>query len=97
VTELTGRVWIRAHEEEHGPVRVYHAEGHPFPPARGREGLTFHDDGRFSYRAPDRSGTEEGTWTSTSEGVRVDVAGQVIAMRITEVGDDLLRLVWPHP
>ena len=94
---LTDHVWLRAHEEEDGPVRVYHPEGHPFPPARGREGLTFHDDGRFSYRAPGRGGTEEGTWAATPEGVRVDVAGQVIPMQITEVGDDLLRLVWPHP
>jgi hypothetical protein len=29
--------------------------------------------------------------------VRADIAGQVIPLRITEVGDDVLRLVWPHP
>jgi hypothetical protein len=97
VAPLTERVWLRAPEEEDGPVRVYRPEGHPLPPARGREGLTFHDDGRFEYRAPGRGGAEAGTWRATPEGVRVDVAGQVIAMRITEVGDDVLRLVWPHP
>jgi hypothetical protein len=97
VASLTGRVWLRAHEEEDGPVRVYRPEGHPLPPARGREGLTFHDGGRFEYRAAGRGGAEEGTWRATADGVRVDVAGQTIPMRITEVGDDVLRLVWPHP
>jgi hypothetical protein len=100
VAGLTDRVWLRAHEEEDGSVRVYRPEGHPFPPARGREGLTFHDDGRFEYRAPGSAGTagaEEGTWRPTPDGVRVDVAGQTIPMQITEVGDDVLRLVWPHP
>ena len=96
---LTDRVWVRAHEEESGPVRVYRPEGHPLPAARGREGLTFHDDGRFEYRPPGRAGAagaEQGTWHATSDGVRVDVAGQTIPMRITEVGDDVLRLVWPQ-
>ena len=99
---LTDRVWLRSHEEEGArglqdeAVQVYRPEGHPLPPARGREGLTFHDDGRFEYRAAGRGGTEEGTWHTTPEGVRVDVAGQTIPMRITEVGDDVLRLVWPR-
>jgi hypothetical protein len=98
VAGLTDRVWLRAHEEESGPVRVYRPEGHAFPPARGREGLTFHDDGRFEYRPPGRAGTEgveQGTWRATSDGLRVDLAGQTIPMRVTEVGDDVLRLVWP--
>lgn len=97
MTGLTDRVWLRAPEEEQGSMRVYRPEDHPFPPARGREGLTFHGDGRFEYRAPGRGGAEEGTWLATVDGVRVDVAGQVIPLRITEVGDDVLRLSWPHP
>jgi hypothetical protein len=76
---------------------VYRPEGHPFPPARGREGLTFHSDGRFDYRAPGLAGTESGTWRDAPDGVHADIAGQEIALRITEVGDDVLRLEWPHP
>jgi hypothetical protein len=97
VDHLTDRVWLRAPEEEHGGLRVYRPEGHPFPPARGREGLTFHSDGRFDYRAPGRGGTETGTWRGTGDEVRADIAGQVIPLRITEVGEDVLRLEWPHP
>ncbi|HEX8520568.1 MAG TPA: hypothetical protein VF667_13325 [Pseudonocardia sp.] len=95
---LTGRTWLRVPEEERGEGRVYRPEGHPLPPARGREGLTFHSDGRFDYHAPgSRGGTETGTWHDVPGGVRADVAGQRIALRITEVGDDVLRLEWPQP
>ena len=94
---FTDRIWLRSPEEETGDVRVYRPEDHPFPPARGREGLTFHSDGRFDYRAPGRGGTETGTWKDTGGEVRADIAGQVIKLYVTEVGDDLLRLRWPHP
>ena len=95
--KLTDRTWIRVPEEEHGALRVYRPEGHALPPARGREGLTFHSDGRFDYRAPGRAGTETGTWRETGDHVRADVAGQVIRLRIAHVEDDVLRLEWPHP
>jgi hypothetical protein len=102
VSNLAGRRWLRAPEEEHGGARVYRPEGHPLPLARGREGLTFHADGRVDYRAPgpvDAPVTEVGTWHGTGDPgdtVRLDLAGQVIPLRITEVGDDVLRLEWPR-
>ena len=58
---------------------------------------------RGTPRTNDRTGrgdagdSEDGTWRATPDGVRVDVAGQTIPMRVTEVGDDVLRLVWPQP
>ena len=67
--ELTDRTWLRSHEEETGDVRVYRPEDHPLPPARGREELTFHSDGRFDYRAPGRAGTETGTWHEAGDDV----------------------------
>ena len=97
VKDLTDRTWLRSQEEETGDVRVYRPADHPFPPARGREGLTFHSDGRFDYRAPGRGGTETGTWHDSGDEVRADIAGQVIRLYVTEVGDDVLRLRWPHP
>jgi hypothetical protein len=97
VEGLTDRTWLRSPEEEQGALRVYRPEGHRFPPARGREGLTFHSDGRFDYHAPGRGGTETGTWRDVPGGVRADIAGQQIVLRIREVGDDVLRLEWPHP
>ena len=95
--ELTDRTWLRSHEEETGDVRVYRPEDHPLPPARGREGLTYHSDGRFDYRAPGRAGTETGTWHEVGDDVQADVAGQVIHFGLVEVDDDVLRLRWPHP
>jgi len=100
VEHLTGRGWIRSQEEETGPVRVYRPEGHAFPPARGREELVFHDDGRFDYVQPgrgDRPAAVTGTWRpAPGDDARVlaDVAGQAIELRITEATPDLLRLRW---
>ena len=99
---LTGRAWLRSPEEETGSVRVYRPKGYPFPPARGREGLVFHDDGRFEYLMPgrdDRPGGATGHWQAEAEGgrVRADVAGQVVELRITDVAEDVLRLEWLIP
>ncbi len=97
---LTGRLWLRSHEEENGSVRVYRPEGFPFPPARGREGLVFHRDGRFDHLTPgpaDRPSAEAGCWQFDRPGgdrVRADVAGQVIELHLVDVAEDGLRLEW---
>ncbi|MFD5010938.1 hypothetical protein [Streptomyces chartreusis] len=41
------RSWIHSYEEDHGDVRVYRPDDHPFPPARGRRGMEFAADGAF--------------------------------------------------
>jgi hypothetical protein len=103
VEHLTGRVWLRSHEEETGQVRVYRPEGYAFSPARGREGLTFHGDGRFEYLHPgrgDRPGMETGTWRFEAPGgdrVVADVAGETIGLRIVEAAPEVLRLEWLAP
>jgi hypothetical protein len=100
VEHLTDRVWLRSHEEEKGSVRVYRPEGFAFPPARGREGLVFHEDGRFGFLTPgraDRPGGETGLWEIDRTGgdrVRADVAGQAVELRIVDVAEDMLRLEW---
>jgi hypothetical protein len=100
VSLLTDRVWLRSHEEERGAERVYRPESYPFPPARGREGLVFHADGRFEYLGPgrdDRAGGASGRWRFEPDGgdrVVAAVAGQVIDLRITQVTTDVLRLQW---
>jgi len=91
---------MRSHEEESGDVRVYRPDGFPFPPARGREGLSFHADGHLDYLVPgrgDRPTTEPGTWRADpADPARLTarVAGQTIGLRVTAVGDDVLRLAW---
>ncbi|TKJ17973.1 hypothetical protein [Blastococcus sp. CCUG 61487] len=101
---LAGRTWLRSHEEEEGPIRVYRPQGgHAFPPARGREGLVFHEDGRFEYRQAgrgDRPDTVPGTWRIAPGGgdqVLADAGGEEIELRITEATADVLRLEWLRP
>lgn len=97
---FTDRVWMRSHEEETGDVRVYRPQDRPLPPARGREGLSFHADGRLDYLVPGRGDvptTEPGTWVADpgdSTHVTAEVCGQAIDLRITGVSDDELRLKW---
>ncbi len=100
VEHLLDRVWLRSPEEEGPAGRVYRPAGHPLPPARGREGLVLHSDGRFELLMPgrgDRPETVDGVWgAEPGEGSRVhaDVAGQVVDLRITEVSPEVLRLEW---
>ena len=46
---------MRSREEEEGPVRLYRPQDYPFPPARGREGLSLCSDGTFKYLTPGRN------------------------------------------
>ncbi|MGY1617395.1 hypothetical protein ACI797_11715 [Geodermatophilus sp. SYSU D00691] len=100
VEHLTGRGWIRSQEEETGPVRVYRPEGHDFPPARGREELLFHEDGRLDYVHPgrgDRPSAVTGSWRTVpgeDDRLLAHLAGQAIELDITEAAPDLLRLRW---
>lgn len=64
--------WIHAREEDQGDVRVYHPIDYPFPPARGREGLEFRENGefiRYSMGATDRSVGVPGQWSAQSRNV----------------------------
>ena len=45
------RRWIHSREEDQGGTLVYRPKDYPFPPARGREGLEFRENGGFiSYQ-----------------------------------------------
>jgi hypothetical protein len=47
--------WTHSFEEDEPGVRVYRPAGSfPFPPARWRETLTFHEDGTCSVSQPGR-------------------------------------------
>ena len=100
VGDLTDRIWLRSHEEEQGPIRVYRPAGFPFPPSRGREGLRFDADGGFQYLGPggdDRPGVDDGTWradTPDATIVTATVDDQAITLRIVELAPQILRLEW---
>jgi len=100
VKPFIDRVWMRSHEEERGDVRVYRPDDYPFPPARGREGLSFHRDGQLDYLVPgrgDRPMAEPGTWQADPadpDRLTAQVAGQTIGLQVRSVSDDVLRLTW---
>lgn len=45
------RAWRHSQEEDQGAVQVYRPATYSFPPARGRDGLTFEPNGRLSKLA----------------------------------------------
>lgn len=60
------RRWIHSHEEDIGDILVYRPIDYPFPPARGREGLEFRENGefiRYGIGPTDRSLAAPGQWS----------------------------------
>jgi hypothetical protein len=43
------RQWTHSREEDQGDILVYRPNDYSFPPARGREGMEFCEDGEFLY------------------------------------------------
>ena len=39
--------WIHSHEDDQGDVKAYRPDTYKFPPARGRSGFTFKENGEF--------------------------------------------------
>ncbi|NJK39216.1 MAG: hypothetical protein HC835_06610 [Oscillatoriales cyanobacterium RM2_1_1] len=59
------RRWIHSREEDQGNILVYRPIDYPFPPARGREGLEFRENGefiRYQIGPTDRSLAVPGQW-----------------------------------
>ena len=77
--ELQGR-WLHAHEEDSGDSLVFRPATYELPPARGRTGYEFQDDGRLTVVGPgptDRTATRSGTWSvSDDRQLTIRVPGQ---------------------
>lgn len=59
------RRWTHSREEDQGDILVYRSSDYPFPPARGREGLEFRENGefiRYQIGSTDRSLAVPGRW-----------------------------------
>ena len=59
------RRWTHSHEEDVGDILVYRPSDYPFPPARGREGLEFRENGElihYQIGSTDRSLAVPGRW-----------------------------------
>lgn len=58
--------WIHSREEDQGDTLVYRPKDYPFPPARGREGLEFRENGefiRYQIGPTDRGLAVPGRWS----------------------------------
>jgi hypothetical protein len=91
--------WVHVHEEDTDDARVYRAYGADIPPARGRRGLEFRDDGTFvEYKLGpvDRPEGVEGHWDAdAADRIRVDVpdpAREAETLEILSVEGDKLEI-----
>ena len=64
-SEVLGRQWVHAHEEDSDEEMVFRPAEYPLPPARGRERLEFSPDGTFFESVPGPTDAPEdraGSW-----------------------------------
>lgn len=93
------RRWVHVHEDDTNDARVYRPFGANIPPARGRRGLEFREDGTFvEYQLGpvDRPQGIEGRWDADAGNrIRVDVpdpARDAQTLEILSVGGDKLEI-----
>ena len=64
--KIIGVTWIRSFEDDKNGTQAYRPETYTFPPARGREGWKFEDDGTLTKQAiapTDGYVAQRGKWT----------------------------------
>ena len=81
--------WMHSHEEDTADVEVYRPMAYPFPPARGRSGFEFLDDGKAVYigiAATDGPRDVAGRWEiEAPDTVRVTVEDERIQPMVLHV------------
>jgi hypothetical protein len=63
--------WVHSFEEDHDGLEVYRPFDYDLPPARGRDGIEFSDDGSFTQWAVGRGDAQEplpGQWQAVDAG-----------------------------
>jgi hypothetical protein len=93
------RRWTYSREEDQGDILVYRSDKYQFPPARGREGLEFREDGefiRYQIGSTDRNSAISGRW-STQEPNIVEVhfpnhSTSPYTLRILECDEQILKV-----
>jgi hypothetical protein len=93
------RRWTHSREEDQGDILVYRSDNYQFPPARGREGLEFREDGEFiQYRigSTDRDLAVSGRWSlQETNTVEVHLSNQTTSsytLRILECDEQILKV-----
>lgn len=95
---LLCRHWVHAGEEDTPTEQVYRPAGFPLPPARGRSGLQFQQDGTFKrigIGATDVSRVDEGAWQiadPNANQVRVEVDGRPQLLDLQDLQQDRLSI-----
>jgi hypothetical protein len=90
------RRWTHSREEDQGDTIVYRPSDYPFPPARGREGLEFRQNGefiRYQIGATDRSLADSGRWSvQNTNVVEVQLPNQSYTLTILECNEQILKV-----
>jgi hypothetical protein len=91
--------WIHSREEDQESILVYRSDDYPFPPARGREGLEFRENGEFiQYRigAADVNLAVPGRWsTQETSVIEIQLSNQSATsytLRILECDEQILKV-----
>lgn len=93
--------WTHSREEDQGDILVYHPtdSDYPFPPARGREGLEFRENGefiRYPIGAADKSLGVPGRWNAQNQNaVEVqfpDQSASAYNLTILECDEQVLKI-----
>ncbi|WP_375562186.1 hypothetical protein ACE193_06440 [Bernardetia sp. OM2101] len=89
--------WIRSFEDDKDGTQAYRPETYEFPPARGREGWRFEEDGTLKKQAigaTDAYVTKEGKWTFTNENnkntVNIILEDQKQSYEVISASDSIL-------
>ncbi|MEG4090704.1 hypothetical protein [Microcoleus sp. Pol12B4] len=93
------RRWTHSREEDRADILVYRPKDYPFPPARGREGLEFRENGefiRYQIGATDRSLAVPGRWSiQNTNMVEVQFPNQSVSsytLTILECDEQILKV-----
>lgn len=93
------RRWTHSREEDVGDTLVYRPSDYAFPPARGREGIEFCENGefiRYEIGSTDRSLATSGRWSvEETNVVKVQFPNQsapLHAMTVLECDEQILKV-----
>ncbi|WP_338768214.1 hypothetical protein WAF17_07350 [Bernardetia sp. ABR2-2B] len=95
--KVIGTTWIRSFEDDKNGTEAYRPETYEFPPARGREGWKFEEDGTLKKQAiaaTDGYVGKEGTWTFSNENnqniIHISLKDIKSSYEIISVSDSIL-------
>jgi hypothetical protein len=91
--KVIGVTWIRSFEDDKDGTQAYRPETHQFPPARGREGWRFEEDGTLKKQAiapTDGYVSQQGKWSFYTKKDKpiLDIVLEVVQENIDKKQDE---------